>query len=70
MQKLQQNLQYLCEEFVQLVPLKGTTTGADILKDVLECLEENKLDLKEALCANYLHMQEVMNILVKVVNLI
>ena len=39
MQKLQQNLQYLCEEFVQLVPLKGTTTGADILKDVLECLE-------------------------------
>merc|ERR1712055_574617 len=47
-QKLQQNLQYLCEEFVQLVPLKGTTTGADILKDVLECLEENKLDLKEA----------------------
>ena len=70
MQKLQQNLQYLCEEFVQLVPLKGTNTGADILKDVLECLEENKLDLKEALCANYLHMQEVMNILVKVVNLI
>ena len=47
MQKLQQNLQYLCEEFVQLVPLKGTTTGADILKDVLECLEENKLDLKK-----------------------
>ena len=47
MQKLQQNLQYLCEEFVQLLPLKGTTTGADILKDVLECLEENKLDLKK-----------------------
>ena len=116
MQKLQQNLQYLCEEFVQLVPLKGTTTGADILKDVLECLEENKLDLKklvsvtkdgapamvgmrkgfvsllekyikepgfqnqiikihciihqEALCAKYLEMQEVMNILVKLVNLI
>ena len=37
----------ICEEFVQLVPLKGTTTGADILKDVLECLEENKLDLKK-----------------------
>ena len=32
---------------MQLVPLKGTTTGADILKDVLECLEENKLDLKK-----------------------
>ena len=30
-----------------LCPLKGTTTGADILKDVLECLEENKLDLKK-----------------------
>ena len=116
MQKLQQNLQYLCEEFVQLVPLKGTTTGADILKDVLECLEENKLDLKklvsvtkdgapamvgmrkgfvsllekhikeagfqnqiikihciihqEALCAKYLEMKEVMNVVVKVVNLI
>ena len=53
MQKLKQNLQYLCEEFVQLVPLKGTTTGADMLKAVLSCLEENKLDLeKTCLCYN------------------
>ena len=95
--------------------VKGATTGSDIHKDVLECLEENKLELKkksatkdgahamvgvrkgfvsllekyikepgfqnqiikihciihqEALCAKYLEMQEVMNILVKLVNLI
>ena len=106
----------ICEEFVELVPLKGTTTGADILRAVLPCLEENKLDLEklvsvttdgapamvgvrkgfvsllekhikeagfqnqiikihciihqEALCAKYLEMKEVMNVVVKVVNLI
>ena len=101
---------------MELVPLKGTTTGADILRAVLPCLEENKLDLEklvsvttdgapamvgvrkgfvsllekhikeagfqnqvikihciihqEALCAKYLEIKEVMNVVVKVVNLI
>ena len=35
------------EEFVQLVPLKDTTTGADVFKATLKCLEENKLDLSK-----------------------
>ena len=35
------------EEYVQLVPLKDTTTGADVLKAVLTCLEYYKLDLSK-----------------------
>ncbi|KAG0711181.1 General transcription factor II-I repeat domain-containing protein 2 [Chionoecetes opilio] len=33
------------EEFLQLVPLKGTTTGADVLCAVLKCVDEMGLDL-------------------------
>ncbi|XP_076812907.1 general transcription factor II-I repeat domain-containing protein 2-like [Clavelina lepadiformis] len=38
------------EDFVELVPMKGTTTGADILKALLQCTnrgvvrQDNKLD--------------------------
>jgi hypothetical protein len=35
----------IVEEFVQLVPIKGTTTGADILKALLQCNTDMKLDL-------------------------
>ena len=33
------------EDFVQLLPIKGTTTGADILKTLLQCLEVMNLNL-------------------------
>ena len=37
----------ILEEFLQLMPLKDTTTGKDILDAVLKCLEEFKLDLSK-----------------------
>ena len=40
----------ICEEFVQLVPLKNTTTGKDIFEAVLLCLKEFKLDLSKLIC--------------------
>ena len=33
------------EEFVQLIPMKNTTTGADILKELLQCLQAKNLNL-------------------------
>jgi hypothetical protein len=35
----------IVEEFVQLVPIKGSTTGADILKALLQCTTDMQLDL-------------------------
>ncbi|XP_077968766.1 general transcription factor II-I repeat domain-containing protein 2A-like [Styela clava] len=35
------------EEFVQLVPMKGTTTGADILSALLLCIGDMDLDLSK-----------------------
>ena len=37
----------ILEEFLQLMPLKDTTTGRDILDAVIKCLEEYKLDLSK-----------------------
>ena len=37
----------ILEEFLQLMPLKDTTTGRDILDAVLKCIEEYKLDLSK-----------------------
>ncbi|XP_076811749.1 general transcription factor II-I repeat domain-containing protein 2A-like [Clavelina lepadiformis] len=35
------------EDFVELVPMKGTTTGADILKALLQCTNSLNLDLSK-----------------------
>ena len=35
------------EDFVELVPMKGTTTGADILKALLQCTNRMSLDLSK-----------------------
>ena len=35
------------EDFVELVPIKGTTTGADILKALLQCTNRMSLDLSK-----------------------
>ena len=40
----------VCEEFLQLVPLHGTTTGQDILDAVLQCVEHHSLDLSRLVC--------------------
>ena len=37
------------EDFVELVPMKGTTTGADILKAMLQCTNSMSLDLSKLL---------------------
>ena len=36
---------HVFEEFVELIPLKNTTTGADILKALLQCLAAKNLIL-------------------------
>ena len=33
------------EEFVELIPMKNTTTEADILKEILQCLQAKNLNL-------------------------
>ena len=33
------------EEFVELIPMKNTTTGADILKEILQCLQAKNLNI-------------------------
>lgn len=38
------------EELVQLVPMKGTTTGADILEALLKCTTDMELDLFKLVC--------------------
>ncbi|XP_032881422.1 general transcription factor II-I repeat domain-containing protein 2A-like [Amblyraja radiata] len=38
------------EELVQLVPMKGTTTGADILEALLKCTTDMELDLSKLVC--------------------
>jgi len=40
------------EEFVQLVPMKGTTTGADILEALLKCTTDMGLDLSKLVCVS------------------
>ena len=35
------------ENFVQLLPMMGTTTGADIMKPLLQCLEAMNLNLSK-----------------------
>ncbi|XP_076061542.1 general transcription factor II-I repeat domain-containing protein 2-like [Oratosquilla oratoria] len=35
----------VCEEFLQLVPLRGTSTGQDICDAVLQCVDQHSLDL-------------------------
>ena len=35
------------EDFVELVPMKGTTTGADVLKALLQCTNRMSLDLSK-----------------------
>ena len=35
---------HILEEFVELIPMKNTTTGADILKALLQCLSAKNLD--------------------------
>lgn len=37
----------IVEEFVQLVPIKGSTTGADVLQALLQCTTEMNLDLSK-----------------------
>ena len=37
----------ISERFIQLIPLKGTTTGQDIFNAVLVCLKGNNLDLSK-----------------------
>ena len=36
---------HVIENFVQLLPMISTTTGADILKPLLQCLEAMNLNL-------------------------
>ena len=36
---------HVVENFVQLLPMLGTATGADILKSLLQCLEAMNLNL-------------------------
>ncbi|KAG0718024.1 General transcription factor II-I repeat domain-containing protein 2 [Chionoecetes opilio] len=38
------------EEFLQLVPLHGTTTGQDIFDAVLQCVKQHSLDLSRLVC--------------------
>ena len=38
---------HVVENFVQLLPMMGTTTGADILKPLLQCLEVMNLNLSK-----------------------
>ena len=38
MSEIKENFHVL-EKFVELIPMKNTTTGADILKALLQCLE-------------------------------
>ncbi|KAG0720046.1 General transcription factor II-I repeat domain-containing protein 2 [Chionoecetes opilio] len=38
------------EEFLQLVPLHGTTTGQDIFDTVLQCVKQHSLDLSRLVC--------------------
>ena len=38
---------HVVENFVQLLPIMGTTTGADILKPLLQCLEALNLNLSK-----------------------
>ncbi|XP_050733317.1 general transcription factor II-I repeat domain-containing protein 2-like [Eriocheir sinensis] len=40
----------VCEEFLQLVQLCGTTTGQDIFEAVLQCVEQHSLDLSRLVC--------------------
>ena len=40
----------VCEEFLQLVPLRGTTTGKDIFDVMLQCVEQYSLDLSRLVC--------------------
>ncbi|KAG0727706.1 General transcription factor II-I repeat domain-containing protein 2A [Chionoecetes opilio] len=41
------------EEFLQLVPLHGTTTGQDIFDTVLQCVKQHSLDLSRLVCVTY-----------------
>ena len=36
---------HVLEEFIELIPMKNTTTAADILKVLLQCLEAKNLNL-------------------------
>ena len=36
---------HVVANFVQLLPMMGTTTGADIVKPLLQCLEATNLNL-------------------------
>ena len=36
---------HVLEEVVKLIPMKNTTTGTDILKEILQCLEVQNLNL-------------------------
>ncbi|KAG0727272.1 General transcription factor II-I repeat domain-containing protein 2 [Chionoecetes opilio] len=38
------------EEFLQFVPLHGTTTGQDIFDAVLQCVKQHSLDLSRLVC--------------------
>ena len=38
---------YVAENFVQLLPMMGTTIGADILKPLLQCLEAMNFNLSK-----------------------
>ena len=40
----------VCEEFLQLVPLRGTTTGKDIFDAMLQCVEQYSLDFSRLVC--------------------
>ena len=38
---------HVVEDFVELVPIKGTATGADIMKTLLQCLEVMNLNFSK-----------------------
>ena len=40
----------VCEEFLQLFPLRGTTTGKDIFDAMLQCVEQYSLDFSRLVC--------------------
>ncbi|XP_076308454.1 general transcription factor II-I repeat domain-containing protein 2A-like [Tachypleus tridentatus] len=40
----------IVQKFVQLVPMKGTITGADIPQALLKCTADMKLDLSRRIC--------------------